>query len=757
MGLPALQFCARWKAAFRLWALLSLALPALAQVGTAAEPRVALVIGNAAYRSSPLANPVNDARLMETALKSAGFLVMKAENASRRDMQRLIRDFGEKLKQSGGVGLFYFAGHGMQVRGNNYLIPTDADIRSEDEVAYDSIDAQSVLEKMESARNRVNLLILDACRDNPFVRGSRSAAVGLATMNAPSGSLIAYSTAPGSVASDGKGRNGLYTEQLAKVMHEPGLPVEDVFKQVRVAVRSATSNQQTPWENTALVGNFYFSSPQPAAGAAPAQAAAATDSTAADMAFWDSVKATSKPAELQAYLERFPNGVFAPLARSRLAEAARTAGAAPSGRPAAVPVSAPVVVAQAAPAQLPPTTGQPSDRSATQDVLVLRDKLTGKDQRIDAAAAPAQGGGVRYGTGDEIAADGQVRAVRIGTRVATVQDGVLWKLPLQVGSGGGATVRLEGVSRPVKLNWTVTGRQDNRASVEANFEFFNDQVQGATARRVGTWTAQYQDGISIPVQQVAEDRPTVAGGARDIFTGELKQAMSAAPPVTGSAAPVPPANSVQAAASRPAVAAVSSVTPVAAPPQTPPSPVASAPKQVQPAVVSPAAGTVSAQAAPPVDATASANQPAADSAKSAGKAPQGEAAPAAASAPAPSGKADAAPAGAGPNLTRIYFYRNPLAGYSGVQPDLKLNGQPVGQAPASGAYFFVDRPPGAYEVVLSQFVDHKAAFQLEAGKPAYVRISFKFMPFVGSYLAPDYVDAVNGAKEMSGLKVNGAR
>ena len=179
-----------WQAVLGILACLLFSSMAFAQTPVPSEPRLALVIGNASYRSSPLANPVNDARLMETALKNAGFQVLKAENANRREMQRMIRDFGEKLKRSGGVGLFYFAGHGMQVRGNNYLIPLDADIRSEDEVAFDSIDAQSVLEKMESAGNRVNLLILDACRDNPFIRNSRSAAVGLATMSAPSGCLL---------------------------------------------------------------------------------------------------------------------------------------------------------------------------------------------------------------------------------------------------------------------------------------------------------------------------------------------------------------------------------------------------------------------------------------------------------------------------------------------------------------------------------------------------------------------------------------
>ncbi len=197
----------------------------------------------------------------------------------------------------------------MQVRGNNYLIPLDADIRSEDEVAFDSIDAQSVLEKMECACNRVNQVISVCMPRQPFfVKNSRSAAVGLATMNAPSGSLVAYSTAPGSIASDGTGRNGLYTEQLARMMLEPGLPVEDVFKRVRVAVRRASNSQQTPWENTALEGRFYFS-PVQQKQAAPqpvAQPASRPDSQAVELAFiLGQYQGTNRPAELQAYLDQF--------------------------------------------------------------------------------------------------------------------------------------------------------------------------------------------------------------------------------------------------------------------------------------------------------------------------------------------------------------------------------------------------------------------------------------------------------------------
>jgi uncharacterized caspase-like protein len=226
-----LRACAAWA-------------PAHAQ--DANEQRLALLIGNASYRNAPLSNPVNDVRLMETVLKQAGFVVIKAENASLRDTRRLVRDFGDRLKQRGGVGLFYFAGHGVQVRGENYLVSIDSDIRNEDEVAEDALNAQLVLEKMQSAGNRMNLVILDACRNNPFAVRNRSSTAGLATMSAPSGSMVAYSTSPGSVASDGNGQNGLYTQHLASVLAQPGLPVEEVFKQVRTLVRRDSKGQQTP-------------------------------------------------------------------------------------------------------------------------------------------------------------------------------------------------------------------------------------------------------------------------------------------------------------------------------------------------------------------------------------------------------------------------------------------------------------------------------------------------------------------------------
>jgi hypothetical protein len=254
----------------------ALAMPAMAQrgapsPGTIGEQRIALVIGNSQYKDSPLPNPVNDARAIARALSDSGFKVTKKENAGQKEMQLALRDFGDALK-AGGVGLFYYAGHGMQVKGRNFLIPVDAQIQREDEVAYNSVDAGQVLDKMEAAANRLNIVILDACRNNPFARSFRSGGAGLAQMDAPVGTLVAFATAPGSVASDGDGQNGLYTQHLLQSMQKPGIKIEDVFKNVRAGVRRDSQGKQIPWESTSLEGDFIFV-PQPPAQAVAVSAA----------------------------------------------------------------------------------------------------------------------------------------------------------------------------------------------------------------------------------------------------------------------------------------------------------------------------------------------------------------------------------------------------------------------------------------------------------------------------------------------------
>jgi len=167
-------------------------------VRSSSERRVAMVIGNSAYEVAPLKNPVNDAHDMAQALTELGFEVIYRENLNKNDMKRAIREFGTKIR-GGGVGLFYYAGHGVAVKGTNYLVPIDAKVEREEEVEYECVDADFVLLQMDDAGNRLNVVILDACRNNPFARGFRSASRGLVQMHAPSGTLIAYATAPRSV------------------------------------------------------------------------------------------------------------------------------------------------------------------------------------------------------------------------------------------------------------------------------------------------------------------------------------------------------------------------------------------------------------------------------------------------------------------------------------------------------------------------------------------------------------------------------
>lgn len=223
-----------------------------------AERRLALVIGNSTYSNAPLANPANDARAMSAKLRQLGFEVMEKENASREDMVRLSREFGNHLKL-GGVGVFYYAGHGVQFNGINYLLPVDSDIQDETELQSRAYDVTEMLNKMDTAKNRLNIIILDACRNNPILRATRSAQLGLATMQQGAGTIVAYATKPGATAADGPvGGNSLYTQQLLLALSQPGLRVEDVFKQVRMEVYRRSGGTQTPWENSSLIGEFYF-------------------------------------------------------------------------------------------------------------------------------------------------------------------------------------------------------------------------------------------------------------------------------------------------------------------------------------------------------------------------------------------------------------------------------------------------------------------------------------------------------------------
>ena len=302
-----------------------------------AEKRVALVVGNATYRDAPLRNAANDARAMADALRRAGFDVILRQNLTKPQMEKAIAEFGDKL--AGGadsVGLFFYAGHGMQLRGRNYLIPIDAQIANEQRVRIETVDVDLVLEQMQAANVRVSVAILDACRNNPFERRFRSVGGGLAQMDAPEGTLIAYATAPGSVAADGEGANGLYTTELLRAMTRPGLKIEDVFKQTRTGVARASGNAQVPWESSSLTGDFYFVAPRP--GAAPASVAALPAPSApaprSELQTWQEVKDSTGVAPLERFIDEFPDGQFAPLARMRIMEIVGVASSVPRAVPA---------------------------------------------------------------------------------------------------------------------------------------------------------------------------------------------------------------------------------------------------------------------------------------------------------------------------------------------------------------------------------------------------------------------------------------
>lgn len=223
----------------------------------ATEPRVALIIGNGNYAEASLAHPVNDARAIADTLPRMGFHVTRKENASQKEIYEALLVFGGKLRHEG-VGLFYFAGHGIQLKGRNFLIPSGVAIKREDDVPRLAVEVSHVVETMESAKNRLNMIIMDASHDNPLARRIKSGDAGLAQMEAPVGSMIAFAAAPNSVSIDGKGQHSFYAQHLLANLSQPGLKVEEVFQRVRAGVSKDTAGRQIPWESLSLIGDFYF-------------------------------------------------------------------------------------------------------------------------------------------------------------------------------------------------------------------------------------------------------------------------------------------------------------------------------------------------------------------------------------------------------------------------------------------------------------------------------------------------------------------
>ena len=315
-----------------LWAIISLW---LSIVPALAETRVALVIGNGSYAMGRLPNSTADAELMAKTLVGVGFDVIKLLDADAPRMRQAFVEFGRRLstKDAGNdaVGLFYYAGHAVQVQGQNYLIPLGADIRSEPEVPLQALNLSELLAAMKSgekagstgASGRLSIAVLDACRDNPFATNIRTMKGGLAAVSAPQGTLIAYATAPGGVASDGNEGHSPYASALARTIPTPGLTVEDVFKRTREQVLKATKNTQIPWEHSSLTGSFVFkpkaAAPEPS-GRLSGFVGGAAARRMAEIAAWDKIKTNADSAALKQHIATYPGGAYEELAQYKIAQ-----------------------------------------------------------------------------------------------------------------------------------------------------------------------------------------------------------------------------------------------------------------------------------------------------------------------------------------------------------------------------------------------------------------------------------------------------
>ena len=318
----------------RIVAALVSALCVLFTVTTAsAERRVAFVVGNSAYKTVPsLPNPTIDAKSMAVALRNVGFEVVEGTNLTRDTMTSKLLEFGQKA-QGADVAVFYYAGHGIAVNGANYLLPIDADLKSEMDVKLGAAINVEVTLDQTMGDAKVKLVFLDACRDNPFANKIRAAAktrsvsvaTGLAEMKSGEGTLIAFATSPGQTALDGQaGTNSPFTRALLAHITQPGAEIQQAMTKVRAQVHEETHKEQLPWGHTNLIGSVYLSTaaaPASATAAGPAtQVAAATPvSSEAEIEFWRSIKDSNKPEELNAYLSSYPGGQFRSLALARIA------------------------------------------------------------------------------------------------------------------------------------------------------------------------------------------------------------------------------------------------------------------------------------------------------------------------------------------------------------------------------------------------------------------------------------------------------
>ncbi len=433
------------------WRAILGAVAVLVWVATAAvaETRIALVVGIGGYAAvEPLENAVADATAMAAALEARGFRVTLVTEADKDALARAMAQFGRDLRFAGeaATGLFYYAGHGVQSFGTNYLVPADAVLTDAADLPLVAVPADSILRQMASARNRTNIVILDACRDNPFVSVPDMNDTGLAEMKAPTGTFLAYSTAPGAVALDGTDGNSPFTRALLREMQVPGLPIEQVFRQTRVAVIEATGGLQTPWDTSSLTGEFVFT---------PADKPAPQDLAAAQL--WASVKATRDPVQILLFLRAYPNSAHDTEARALLTELMRTElERAAQGGTADAPQASGTGPSETAAAQAPASTApvEPDQRErdlierarqsglaadyeaylaaypqgvyaelAGYELAILRETAAAED---GAQAPPAEAEGAGQPTGQQAAG---------AAAAAGLPDRVLFDMPLPAGMG----------------------------------------------------------------------------------------------------------------------------------------------------------------------------------------------------------------------------------------------------------------------------------------------------------------------------------
>jgi Caspase domain len=295
--------------------LTALVFPSAAQAPN--DIRIALIIGNSAYPGNmALANPSNDAKDMAATLRNMGFGVIEVLDGNRAQMMEAIERAGKSLSGKQGVGMLFYAGHGLQLDWRNYMVPVDAKLSIAADVPKHTIDIEAVMTAFKSAGNRMNIVVLDACRDDPFANGKTSTGKGLAPLDAPTGTFLAYATAPGNVAQDGTGKNGLYTSFLLQELQKPTARIEDVFKRVRFAVRKASNGAQIPWETTSLEDDFVFNS--------GIKKAVKLSDNEKDKQFeiekaeWDKIKDSKSADPIYVFVQRYPTGLLASAAQGAI-------------------------------------------------------------------------------------------------------------------------------------------------------------------------------------------------------------------------------------------------------------------------------------------------------------------------------------------------------------------------------------------------------------------------------------------------------